>query len=445
MTTATFKSSGAKEPIVKISDLSLIYNPGKTTEFQALKNISLEIYPEEFVIFFGPSGSGKSTLLYIIAGLEIPTQGIVSVAGNKNISQLSEKELIQYHRSSVGMIFQAFYLLPSLTAKDNVVLPMVFSGTSIEERNKAADVLMDRFGITPFKDRTPARLSGGQQQRVAIARSLVNDPEIVLADEPVGNLDSKNSAIVLELIKDLHTRDKKTVILVTHDASHLPHANRVFYIKDGEIVRVVEQTPKVIPKTEDAVVVPTSHETLLSRLAQRYPHLDETQLKSKLLVNFVLEPYDLDMLDHIENLVSGFLSKKLSEKELLKQLDAASEKGGSGLYKQTATKLVEQIKKLIKEIEMIGKEPHQEKADPWLDEASQVVRFILDEYEGSLTAAQVTRFKAIISTRLQGKTSKENLFSQLDKSFKKGGVGLNKQTAKRFAQEIEVILMQKSS
>ena len=234
-----------REPIIKIEKMSIVYDPGKSNENWALKDISLEIYPEEYVIFFGPSGCGKSTLLYVIAGLEKPSQGKVIVNG-KDLTSLSEKELIGFHRSSLGMVFQAYYLIPSLTARDNVVLPQVFMEKPPAERLEKTRILMERFGITDFQGRTPTKMSGGQQQRVAIARSLINDPPILLADEPVGNLDSKNAEIVIDLLAELNSKDKKTVLHVTHDPSYLGHAHRIFYMRDGKITRVVSNPEKQV-------------------------------------------------------------------------------------------------------------------------------------------------------------------------------------------------------
>lgn len=440
-------SSRSVQPIVKISNLSLTYNPGKATEFQALKNINLEIFPEEFVIFFGPSGSGKSTLLYIIAGLESPTTGTVSVAGNADLSKLNEKELIEYHRSCVGMIFQAFYLIPSLTARDNVMLPMIFKGVDPSQRGVPVDKLLDRFGITTFKDRTPTHLSGGQQQRVAIARSLVNDPAIVLADEPVGNLDSKNSAIVLELIKDLHTKDKKTVILVTHDPSHLQHANRVFHIKDGEIIKMDVQTPvasKTTPETADQQLTTpkVDHQSLLQKLAAKYNNLTEAQLKAKLLVNLTLSPYDFETLENTEETIAQYLEGKVKEKDVLEKLDLPATVGGVGLYKQTAAKLLNEVNKLTKEIAWIDKGTQRKNIDENLAKAQQIVEFVLKEYSGSLSKNQTNRFIVAVKSRLAGKFTKDELRAQLDKPFGQAGVGMNRRSAESLSQKIEVVLMQ---
>ena len=188
-------------PIIKFENLSVVYDLGKSNETEALKDINLEIYPQEYVIFFGPSGCGKSTLLYTIAGLEYPTRGRVIVDG-KSIKDLSLKELISFHRSAIGMIFQAYYLLPTLNVRDNILLPQLFSNASGREREKKAENLMKRFGIYELRNKKISQLSGGQQQRVAIARALINGAGIILADEPTGNLDSKNAKVLLDLLTD---------------------------------------------------------------------------------------------------------------------------------------------------------------------------------------------------------------------------------------------------
>ena len=181
------------EPIVKFKNLSVVYNLGKSNETWALKDITGEIYPEEYIIFFGPSGCGKSTLLYTIAGLEFPTRGEV-IVGNKNLKDLCQKELINFHRSTIGMIFQAYNVLPSLSVRDNVVLPQMFLGTNDRKaRRVIADELLTKLGILEQADKIPTEMSGGQQQRIGIARALINDQPIILADEPVGNLDSKSA------------------------------------------------------------------------------------------------------------------------------------------------------------------------------------------------------------------------------------------------------------
>lgn len=435
------------EPVVKIENVSLTYNPGKPTEFKALQDINLEIYPEEFVIFFGPSGSGKSTLLYLIAGLEVPSKGIVSVGGQKDITQLSSEDMIQFHRSAVGMIFQAFYLVPSLTAKDNVLLPMVFAGDEPSKREAVASKLLERFGISDFKDRTPSHLSGGQQQRVAIARSLVNNPDLVLADEPVGNLDSKNAEIVLDLIADLKHKDKKTVILVTHDPSHLHKADRVFYIQDGKIVKVANQKEdkhhgyEAFKETQNKLEE-KEKTTILEKLSKTYPNLDQNRLMAKLLVHDSLIPYSIDVLEKTEIVISQYINKEIDEHEMYKRLDNSTKDGGISLYEQTAHKLIKSVMEITKEVEIIDSVTSLSKAES-LDlkvKSKEIVDFVLEESEIKLTVAQKKRFHGAIIERIDSKINSDDFKTLLDKPIKEGGVGLNTRTASHFAEKIELLI-----
>ncbi len=322
------------KPIISLKDVTVIYNHGESSESTALNNISLEIFEGEYIVFFGPSGCGKSTLLYTIAGLESPTKGEVIVA-DKNMKLMPEKDLIEFYRTTIGMVFQAFYLVPHLTAKDNMMLSKMFSGVSKEEREKKADELCERFGITQFADRKPSMMSGGQQQRTAIARALMNDPHIIMADEPVGNLDSKNAKIVLELLADIHKKEKKTIIQVTHNPNDIHYADRVFYMKDGVIERVVEQTRKVeepeLPeevKSKEDELVP-SHVILQSLIGSYSGHLKPEQI------------------DRIRDCIEERISGKISQENLRMRLDAPFKDGGVGLNSRTALHFAERINSML--------------------------------------------------------------------------------------------------
>src|SRR3989338_6774287 len=214
-------------PLIKIDKVSVVYDKGRPSEMVALKGISLEIYPEEYIIFFGPSGCGKSTLLYTIAGLEVPDSGRIIVDG-RDLAGLSKSDFVAYHRSRMGMVFQAFYLISSLSVLDNVILPQMFLQERAVKRKERGTKVLERFEIANLANRLPTELSGGQQQRVAICLAVINDPPILFADEPVGNLDSRSAEKVMDLLYELNTRDKKTVILVTHDSRYLHYAHRVF-------------------------------------------------------------------------------------------------------------------------------------------------------------------------------------------------------------------------
>lgn len=224
-----------REVAIKTDNVSVIYDRGKPSETKALSDVNIIIYKEDFVVFFGPSGCGKSTMLYTVSGIEKPTTGKILVF-DKDITQFSPIESARFHRAQIGMVFQAYNLIPTLTVADNVALPQIFRGVSRAKRLLRAKILLQRFGILPQADRLPTELSGGQQQRVGIARALINEQPIIFADEPVGNLDSKSAKIVLDILYDLNVKDKKTVILVTHDPSLLKYATHIIYMKDGLVV-----------------------------------------------------------------------------------------------------------------------------------------------------------------------------------------------------------------
>jgi putative ABC transport system ATP-binding protein len=214
---------------VRLDGVTKVYQDGITG---ALNGVSLTIEEGEFAAIMGPSGSGKSTLLNLVAGLDRPTSGMVTVAGT-GVGKLSEARLARFRRDHIGLVFQFFYLLPNLTARENVLLPAQLKGKSQGAR---ARELFDRLEITQVADRYPARLSGGQQQRVAIARALINEPALLLADEPTGALDTRSGDQVMDLFAGLH-RDGQTVILVTHDASLARrYATRLISVTDGTIV-----------------------------------------------------------------------------------------------------------------------------------------------------------------------------------------------------------------
>ncbi len=204
-------------------------------EVIALNGVSLKIEEGEFVAIMGPSGSGKSTLLYLIGCLDKPTSGKVLIDG-MDTSKLSDRELTELRRNKIGFIFQQYYLIPTLTALENVELPMVFKGLPKDRRQRRAEKLLELVGLGKKKDRKPNELSGGEQQRVAIARALANEPSILLCDEPTGNLDTKSGRIVMDIIKRLNVEQGVTVVLVTHDPSLSDYADRVIRIRDGRIV-----------------------------------------------------------------------------------------------------------------------------------------------------------------------------------------------------------------
>ena len=223
------------KPIIKLQDVWKIYTLGNV-KVQALRGLDLEIQRGEFVSIMGPSGSGKSTAVNMVGSLDIPTKGTVYLEG-RDISTFAESDLAQLRGKKIGFIFQQFNLIPTLTALQNITLPMMFQGWNEEKRKQRATELLEKVDLKDRLDHKPNELSGGQQQRVAIARALANDPEVILADEPTGNLDSKTGLSVMSFLKELNRKDGKTIIMVTHDNNVARFADRSTYLKDGRIHR----------------------------------------------------------------------------------------------------------------------------------------------------------------------------------------------------------------
>src|SRR5512134_2285072 len=218
--------------LIHLENVSMIYG-GNGTRAVALKEVSLSIGAGEYVVITGESGAGKSTLLTVLGGLVVPTEGSVRIAG-VDLSSLSADGLADFRRETIGFIFQAYHLLPYLTARENVMVPMSPLPMSGGEKAERADALLASVGLSGKEARLPSQLSGGECQRVAIARSLVHDPPILLADEPTGNLDSATGEQILDLFTELN-RHGKTVLLVTHNRANLKRASRSVRLKDGEL------------------------------------------------------------------------------------------------------------------------------------------------------------------------------------------------------------------
>jgi len=218
--------------LIKLQDVHKIYYLDEV-EIPAINGINLNINKGDFVAVIGPSGSGKSTAMHLIGCLDTPTKGEIYL-GEHNISNLSESNLAQIRGKKIGFIFQTFNLIPSLTALENVALPMTFQNISRQEKIEKSKELLDLVGLKDRINHLPSQLSGGQRQRVAIARSLINNPEIILADEPTGNLDTKTGDEIMHLLKELNKKGK-TIILVTHNPDFTKLANKIVNIKDGRI------------------------------------------------------------------------------------------------------------------------------------------------------------------------------------------------------------------
>jgi len=218
-------------PLMSMKGVTKDYKLGKTL-VRALRGLDMEIAKGEVVAIMGPSGSGKSTLMHILGALDVPTDGVAMIDGS-DLKDLKESQLVTFRGQKVGFVFQTFNLVQTLSALQNVELPMIFQGIGKSERHRKAKDLLEKVGLAERIRHRPNELSGGERQRVAVARSLANDPEIILADEPTGNLDTESGQSILNLLKQLSTKDGKTVIIVTHDPEAAEIADRIVRLRDG--------------------------------------------------------------------------------------------------------------------------------------------------------------------------------------------------------------------
>ena len=227
-----------REVVIRVRDLYKVYRMGDTKVY-ALNGVDLDIRRGEFCAITGPSGSGKSTLLNMLAGLEHPSKGEIVIAG-KHIEKLNEKQLVTFRRERVGFIFQSYNLIATMDAVENVALPLSFRGMGKARRAKRAKEYLKLVGLERFMTHMPNQMSGGQQQRVCIARALAVDPQIIFADEPTGNLDSKTTMEVLKLMQTIVRERNQTLVMVTHDNNLATYADRIIKIIDGKIVSIEE-------------------------------------------------------------------------------------------------------------------------------------------------------------------------------------------------------------
>ena len=229
----------ANRPIIKVSDLMKIFRTG-TFKVHALRGISLSVDKGEFVSVIGPSGCGKSTFLNMVGALDRPSKGKV-VIDNININKLNDKKLARFRNLKIGLIFQTYNLINRTKVINNVELPAIVRGIPAKIRRRKALNLLKLVGIRELADRKPLEMSGGQQQRVAIARALINDPSIILADEPTGNLDSKTGKEIIQLLSRLNKENSVTIIMVTHNLSLAEETDRIIHLRDGEVEKIIKK------------------------------------------------------------------------------------------------------------------------------------------------------------------------------------------------------------
>lgn len=243
------------KPVIQVSDLTKVYQMGNQ-EVRALDGVSFDVQENEYIAIMGPSGSGKSTLMNLIGCLDTPTSGTYILNG-QDVSELEDSELAEVRNREIGFVFQTFNLLPRTDCLSNVELPLIYSGVKTGERHRRAAETLERVGLGDRIDHKPNELSGGQRQRVAIARALVNNPSILLADEPTGNLDTQTGDEIMVLFEELY-RMGNTILVVTHEPEIAEHARRIIRLRDGEIESDVQVEDPVLENEEVIVQTPPS-------------------------------------------------------------------------------------------------------------------------------------------------------------------------------------------
>lgn len=430
------------EPIIQMKDLDITYNIGKENEFKATIGVNMEIYPGEVVAFFGPSGCGKSTIFYSILGILEPSGGQLLVKG-ENPYSFSPEEMVRFQTKTIGIIYQAFYLIPSLSVLDNVALPQIFQGISPAKRRRWARQLLKRFDIEEHAEKYPENLSGGQSQRVSVSRALVNNPDILLADEPTGNLDSVSTKQVMDALDEINTLDKKTVIIITHNAAQLTYAHRVFYLKDGRLMRVVPNPEKKqIAKVDKQKMIVTE----LDRLSKIYPYSSPVELKVKSIVNYLTQDFDFDQILRLESFTQLMIERKINRGEFRKILAKEYPNGGVGITPAVASQMAEKVDTILKQSEDIRRYRRRFLSNNFFSREHTLVRrltsYLVNEYEGELNLLQRKRIAEIIANRVSGLVRKDEFQKNLSLSLEEGGVGLIENAAFKLTLYFEKIMTQ---
>jgi putative ABC transport system ATP-binding protein len=430
------------KPLIVCRDLSIIYNKGKSNEFKALQGVNTDIFEGEYIILFGPSGCGKSTLMYSIQGSLPPGEGTLLIKGD-DIYSYPPAERVYFQRYVMGIIFQSFNLIGSLSVLDNVALPMIFCDVDKTTRNRRAQSLLDRFGVGHVSHKIPAMLSGGQQQRVSVARSMVNDPKILLADEPTGNLDSISTQQVMDKIDEINTFDRRTIIMVSHNAAHLSYAHRVYYLKDGLIVREVvnPQRKQIKPVKEGETIV-----TELEQLARLFPYDSVDTLRVKSMVNYLTQDYSFDQIVRMEHAVSLFIRGRLDRESFIKSLVLPYERGGVEIPEAEAKRMASVTERMMHHADDIRRfRGRKDNANIFFNQhklAERMRDHLVGLFRIKLSKEQDANLVELIADRVTGVANADEMNERLMSGVRSGGLGLLEKEADEMSRYFEKVVAQ---
>ncbi len=427
--------------LIRLKDINLTYNRGKPNAYQALFDIDLEIEKNSFVIIFGPSGCGKSSLLNIISGLENPDSG-EAIVDEKSLYRMGAKSKVRFHRKTIGMIFQSYNLIPTLSVLDNVMIPQIFLGVSRKVRERRALKLLDRFGIKEHAHKIPTELSGGEQQRIGIARAIINNQPILLADEPVGNLDSKSANNVMKILSNLNKLEEKTVIMVSHNPDNIVWGDHIIYMKDGKIVsQEFRDNRGEIKKPDNEAKDSISRLENLFRnfqgLSKEQIRMLITPMKAKILTRSLLVELDERQVNALEDAVRQRILNAITADELFKRLDMSEEEGGLDMDARTAKKISRKVESLIAIAHMVSAAN-----DSPIDEKTELVlKYLLTQKDVSVKTEHLEKVRELVKHRLLNKIDRERFREMLDLPERLGGIGLNRKMAKKISKRMDLILM----
>ena len=428
---------------IEAKDMVITYNKGKSNEFNALNHVSVQIFPREYIILFGPSGCGKSTLLYSMLGGLQPAGGQMLVF-NEDIYAYTAAQLNKYQQSTIGIVYQQFNLISSISTLDNVALPMIFMGIGKTERNRKAREMLRRFGIPErLEDKLPTMMSGGQQQRIAVSRALVNDPEILLADEPVGNLDSISAEHVMDSFQEVNERDRKTVILVTHDAKYLPYAHRVIYMRDGLVRRIVmNPEKKQVLKVKPGETIVTE----IEQLARLYPYAEPMELKVKSIVNFATQEIGFRELERLEKAILAVIRGQMDGDMLFALLTKPVLDGGVGLAMEQAQGVIKRVFALLE----YSRDVEKYRAERTNDEMFLYQRKFIDRIMDYITVelglvldeVRQNVLRTAIAERVGGIINGEDFERRMALTVELGGVAFKAADAYKVSRHLEKLIAQ---
>jgi putative ABC transport system ATP-binding protein len=380
--------------------------------------------------------------MYSIQGSLPPGEGTLLIKGD-DVYSYPPAERVYFQRHVMGIIFQSFNLIMSLSVLDNVALPMIFCDADKTSRERRAQSLLDRFGVGHVSHKLPAMLSGGQQQRVSVARSMVNDPKILLADEPTGNLDSVSTQQVMDKIDEINTFDRRTIIMVSHNAAHLSYAHRVYYLKDGYILREVvnPQRKQIKPVKEGETIV-----TELEQLARLYPYDSVETWRVKSMVNFLTQKFSFNQIGRLEHNTDLFLQGRIDHEAFIKSLILPLERGGVEVNEKEARHMASVVSKMMDQAEDVrrfrGRKDNDNIFFSQHKLAERLKDHLLGQYHIKLSKEQDANMMELIADRVTGVIEEPAMNERMLMGVRSGGLGLSESESDDLTRYFEKVIAQ---